>query len=176
MLSLPTLAHPLRNASESPATKPMRHAIVSPHAMATELLLTILGPCERSLADPLRAVDLNQQTNDRQRQHGCRPDDCGQQLPKILSSIGQRRLVLLLARVPVKYDRFTVVDPRPVIARLGRATVRSRARSVQGGASPLQVNLLRPVSNRNCVAVRRGGEQRKVTEPSVAKANSIRPR
>src|SRR5215470_6452772 len=42
-----------------------------------------------------------------------------------------------------------------------RAVVRSRARSVQGGASPLQVNLLRPVANRNCVAVRRGGEQRK---------------
>src|SRR5215470_17273972 len=50
----------------------------------------------------------------------------------------------------------------PVIARLDRAIVRSRARSVQGGASPLQVNLLRPVANRNCVAVRRGGEQRKV--------------
>ena len=39
--------------------------------------------------------------------------------------------------------------------------MRSRARSVQGGANPLQVNLLRPVANRNCVAVRRGGEQRK---------------
>ena len=39
--------------------------------------------------------------------------------------------------------------------------VRSQARSVQGGASPLQVNLLRPVANRNCVAARRGGEQRK---------------
>src|SRR5215470_19813744 len=49
----------------------------------------------------------------------------------------------------------------PVIARLDRAIVRSRARSVQGGASPLQVNLLRPVANRNCVAVRRGGEQRR---------------
>src|SRR5882762_2189652 len=49
-----------------------------------------------------------------------------------------------------------------VIARLDRAIVRSRARSVQGGASPLQVNLFRPVANRNCVAMRRGGEQRKV--------------
>jgi len=48
-----------------------------------------------------------------------------------------------------------------VIAGLVPATVRSRARSVQGGASPLQVNLLRPVANRNCVAVRRGGEQRR---------------
>jgi hypothetical protein len=43
----------------------------------------------------------------------------------------------------------------------GAPLVRSRARSVQGGASPLQVNLLRPVANRNCVAARRGGEQRK---------------
>ena len=43
----------------------------------------------------------------------------------------------------------------------GSPLVRSRARSVQGGASPLQVNLLRPVANRNCVAARRGGEQRK---------------
>ena len=39
--------------------------------------------------------------------------------------------------------------------------VRSQARSVQGGASPPQVDLLRPVANRNCVAMRRGGEQRK---------------
>ena len=39
--------------------------------------------------------------------------------------------------------------------------VRSQARSVQGGANPHQVNLLRPVANRNCVAVRRGGKQRK---------------
>src|SRR5215467_10682630 len=63
-----------------------------------------------------------------------------------------------------------------VIAGLVPAIVRSRARSVQGGASPLQVILLRPVADRNCVAARRGGEQRKATEPSVAKANSIRPR
>jgi len=34
----------------------------------------------------------------------------------------QRQLCRPLGRVPVKYDRFTVVDPRPVIARLGRAT------------------------------------------------------
>jgi hypothetical protein len=43
----------------------------------------------------------------------------------------------------------------------GSPLVRSRARSIQRGASPLQVNLLRPVANRNCVAARRGGEQRK---------------
>jgi hypothetical protein len=39
--------------------------------------------------------------------------------------------------------------------------VRVQACSVQGGANPPQVNLLRPVAKRNCVAVRRGGEQRK---------------
>jgi hypothetical protein len=39
--------------------------------------------------------------------------------------------------------------------------VRVQACSVQGGANPPQVNLLRPVADRNCVAVRRGGEQRK---------------
>src|SRR6266849_1711352 len=32
--------------------------------------------------------------------------------------------------------------------------VRSQARSIQGGANPLQVNLLRPVADRNCVAAR----------------------
>ena len=49
---------------------------------------------------------------------------------------------------------------RRVVAGLFPATVRLQARSVQGGANPLQVNLLRPVANRNCV--RRGGEQREV--------------
>src|ERR1700740_36206 len=49
----------------------------------------------------------------------------------------------------------------PIGRPQGSPLVRSRARSVQGGASPLQVNLLRPVANCNCVAARRGGEQRK---------------
>ena len=39
--------------------------------------------------------------------------------------------------------------------------MRVQACSVQGGANPPQVNLLRPVADRNCVAARRGGEQRK---------------
>jgi hypothetical protein len=39
--------------------------------------------------------------------------------------------------------------------------VRVQACSVQGGANSPQVNLLRPVANCNCVAARRGGEQRK---------------
>src|ERR1700730_12948209 len=64
------------------------------------------------------------------------------------------------------------------LARHARACRGHRARAsafYPGGASPHQVNLLRPVANRNCVVVRRGGEQRKVTESSVVKANSIRP-
>jgi hypothetical protein len=46
----------------------------------------------------------------------------------------------------------------------GRASV-----SVFGwkGGSPLQASPLRPVINRNCVAARRGGEQRKVKKSSV---------
>jgi len=39
-------------------------------------------------------------------------------------------------------------------AALWPAIVRSQARSVQGGASPLQVILHRPVAERNCVTVR----------------------
>ena len=52
-------------------------------------------------------------------------------------------------------------QPRQCGRAQGPPLVRSRARSVQGGASPLQVNLLRPVADRNCVAARWGGEQRK---------------
>ena len=43
------------------------------------------------------------------------------------------------------------------------------------GASPLQVDVLRPVVNRNCVAARRGGEHRKTNGQSATKVNSIRP-
>jgi hypothetical protein len=37
----------------------------------------------------------------------------------------------------------------------------------QRGASPLQVYLLRPVTDCNCVVVRRGGEQQEVNDQSV---------
>ena len=37
----------------------------------------------------------------------------------------------------------------------------------QRGASPLQANALRPVTESNCVAVRRGGEQLEVNDQSV---------
>ena len=37
----------------------------------------------------------------------------------------------------------------------------------QRGESPLQANALRPVTECNCVAVRRGGEQQEVNDPSV---------
>ncbi len=37
------------------------------------------------------------------------------------------------------------------------------------GGSPLQVNVLRPVADCNCVAERRGGEQQKANGPSVGR-------
>ena len=45
----------------------------------------------------------------------------------------------------------------------------------QGGGSPLQADVLRPVAEGNCVLVRGGGEQPEANDQSVAKANSIRP-
>ena len=38
---------------------------------------------------------------------------------------------------------------------------------IQRGASPLQANALRPVVDRNCVAAKRGGKQRKTNDQSV---------
>ena len=43
------------------------------------------------------------------------------------------------------------------------------------GASPLQVYVLRPVTESNCVVVRRGGKQLEVNDQSVTVVNSIRP-
>ena len=43
------------------------------------------------------------------------------------------------------------------------------------GASPLQVDALRPVAERNCVAARRGGKQREANDQSVMQVNSMRP-
>ena len=45
----------------------------------------------------------------------------------------------------------------------------------QRGVSPLQVNALRPVSESNCVVVRRGGKQLEENDQSVTVVNSIRP-
>jgi hypothetical protein len=45
----------------------------------------------------------------------------------------------------------------------------------QGGASPLQASAYRPVTDGNCVAARRGGEQPEVNDQSVTIVNSIRP-
>ncbi len=43
------------------------------------------------------------------------------------------------------------------------------------GASPLQVDVLRPVTESHCVVVRRGGKQLEVNDQSVTVVNSIRP-
>ena len=45
----------------------------------------------------------------------------------------------------------------------------------QRGVSPLQVYALRPVTESNCVAARRGGKQLEVNDQSVTFVNSIRP-
>src|SRR5258707_6979513 len=43
------------------------------------------------------------------------------------------------------------------------------------GVSPLQARALRPVTDGNCVAARRGGEEPEVNVQSATKVNSIRP-
>jgi hypothetical protein len=45
----------------------------------------------------------------------------------------------------------------------------------QRGASPLRANVLRPVTEDNCVAARPGGEQSEVNGQSETQVNSIRP-
>ena len=45
----------------------------------------------------------------------------------------------------------------------------------QRGVSPLQVDVLRPVSESHCVVVRRGGKQLEENDQSVTFVNSIRP-
>jgi hypothetical protein len=48
MLSLPLLAHPTKNADESPAATTIRHAITPPNAVAAwELLLAALRTGQR---------------------------------------------------------------------------------------------------------------------------------
>src|SRR5260221_12048509 len=63
-----------------------------------------------------------------------------------------------------------------LIARHARACRGHRARAsafYPGGASPHQVNLLRPVANRNCVVMRGGGGHRKGQWPPLVKENRI---
>ena len=45
----------------------------------------------------------------------------------------------------------------------------------QRGASPFRAYALRPVTEGNCVAARRGGKQLEVNDQSVTQVNSIRP-
>jgi hypothetical protein len=63
------------------------------------------------------------------------------------------------------------------IARHGRDARASASESVpsQRGASPLRANVLRPVTEGNCVAARPGGEQLEVNDQSETQVNSIRP-
>jgi len=78
-------------------------------------------------------------------------------------------------RPPISQVRYSTPD-RGCAAPVG-TTGASASGSVFGrrGESPLQVCTLRPVTESNCVAARRGGEQLEVNDRSAAKANSIRP-
>src|SRR5262245_54424050 len=78
MLSLPTLAQPPRTADKRTATKPLRHAIVSP----TRYPGTAAPPPSATRAPfrakkiirtpfPLRALDLDRPIKNRQRRYGC---------------------------------------------------------------------------------------------------------
>jgi hypothetical protein len=60
----------------------------------------------------------------------------------------------------------------PVVPTGASASVSVRG---QRGESPLQVDALRLVADRNCVAARRGGEQREANGQSATQVNSIRP-
>ena len=57
----------------------------------------------------------------------------------------------------------------------GQAVSASVSVPGQRGASPLQVDALRPVTDGNCVAARRGGKQPEVNDQSATQVNSIRP-
>jgi hypothetical protein len=54
----------------------------------------------------------------------------------------------------------------PKRARSARSSAPESVFNRRGG-SPLQVYALRPVTDCNCVAVRRGGEPQEVNDPSV---------
>jgi hypothetical protein len=62
-----------------------------------------------------------------------------------------------------------VLDSTPLMIMSGRDARGRAAASVPGwqGGSPFQASPLRPVTERNCVAARRGGEQREVKKSSV---------
>src|SRR5262245_15181879 len=88
ILALPLVAHPPRNADESPAATTIRHAITPPNAVAPTAAhrpdterrqpttrAPICPPCEGSYADQW---DLVGPTSDRQRQYGTPADDSEQ--------------------------------------------------------------------------------------------------
>ena len=77
---------------------------------------------------------------------------------------------------PIRYHR-----PAPIRGAvpsrdpMNRVTSASVSVFGQGGASPFQAYALRPVTEGNCVAARRGGKQPEVNDQSVTQVNSIRP-
>ena len=79
--------------------------------------------------------------------------------------------VELQSAVPSGLRCFMCSPPRA----MNRSASASVSVSGQRGVSPLQVNALRPVTERNCVLARGGGKHREVNDQSATKVNSIRP-
>src|SRR5215468_10553670 len=78
---------------------------------------------------------------------------------------------LLPGRLPAGTAKFEFQRTVPTIARVNRGRNAHdgapESASGQRGESPLQAYVLRPVSDCNCVAARRGGEQQEVNGQSV---------
>ena len=69
-------------------------------------------------------------------------------------------------RVPARLDLNTVLCLKTQ-RRLNADSSAPESVFDRRGGSPLQVYALRPVTDCNCVAARRGGEQQEVNDPSV---------
>jgi hypothetical protein len=84
---------------------------------------------------------------------------------------GKRFLVLELVEGQTREHQIGVgADPRvrpPGGAHRGAPLRAPESVLDRRGVSPLQAYALRPVTNCNCVAARRGGEQQEVNDPSV---------
>ena len=75
-------------------------------------------------------------------------------------------LILASIRKIILGHRFSALDRGLIAAATAAASAPGRVYG-QRGESPLQAYALRPVTNCNCVAVRRGGKQQEVTDQSV---------
>jgi len=104
------------------------------------------------------------------------PPHMGQVLPLV------HRLPLLPERASPEGEPMSFGDPMHAgslealrVTRPEAVACASVSVQGQGGASPPQVDALRPVTDGNRVAARRGGKQPEVNGQSATKVNSIRP-